>query len=487
MLLPEVLSFAATRAPGALALVLGQRRFTFADLDDRAARLAGVLLANAAPGDRVAVVADNCPAWLDCYYGVPRAGMVLTPLNQRLGPGEQADLLAVAEPTVLIGEAARLEALQPLADRFPSVRTVAAVEADRWDALLAAHPPAPLHPDIRPDDPAWLLFTSGTTGSPKGAVLTHRSLTAAVVGAGFGRPVADDDVFATAFPLCHVAGFNVMAYHLHTRPAVVLPRFRADGYAAAVREHAVTVASLAPTMLSSLLDHLDDAGGELPTLRTVGLGAAPIAPALVRRAATRLHVGFSESYGMTELSGSAAYDGRPTPLVSMRIVDDDLADVAAGEVGEIVVRGDQVTAGYWQDPVATAEAFRGGWFHTGDLGRWDEAGRLRVVDRSKDVIITGGENVMSREVEDVLHDHPDVAAVAVVGVPDERWGEAVCAVVVPHPGTEPTADDLRDHLRGHLAGFKLPKHVVFVEALPVNAAGKVRKAELRRLAAEHLA
>ena len=485
MLLHEILTFAATHAPADLALVVAGERRTFAELDDRVARLAGALAANAAPGDRVAVVADNCSAWVECYYGVPRAGLLLVPINQRLTPGEQADLLAAAEPTVLIGERARLDALAPLAAAFPSVQTVAAVDEPGWDAMVTTSPPLEPVPDQRDDDPAWLLFTSGTTGTPKGAVLSHRALVTAVVGAGFGRPIAPDDVFATAFPLCHVAGFNVMVAHLHGRPAVVLGPFRADEFAEAVAADAVTTTSLAPTMLLALLDHLDATATELPSLRMVGYGAAPIPPAVLRRAEARLGVTFSESFGMTELAGAAAYEGRPTPLVSFRIVGPDMTDASPGEVGEIVVRGDQVTTGYWRDPVATAEAFTGGWFHTGDLGRWDD-GLLRVVDRSKDVIITGGENVMSREVEDVLHDHPGVAAAAVVGVPDDYWGEAICAVVVPQPGAELTPAELVAHVGERLAGFKRPKHVVFVEALPVNASGKIRKAELRRLAADHL-
>jgi acyl-CoA synthetase (AMP-forming)/AMP-acid ligase II len=274
-----------------------------------------------------------------------------------------------------------------------------------------------------------------------------------------------------------------MVFHLRGRPAVVLGRFRADEFAATVVTHDVTAASLAPTMLVALLDHLDATGTDLPTLRLIGYGAAPIPPAVLHRAVDRLGVTFSGSYGMTELSGGAVFEGVPNPLVSIRIVDDAMADVGPGEVGEIVVRGDQVTAGYWRDPVATAEAFAGGWFHTGDLGRWDD-GRLAVVDRSKDVIITGGENVMSLEVEGVLHDHPAVTSVAVVGIPDAYWGEAICAIVV---ADGVTADELVAHVGQRLAGFKKPKHVVFVEALPVNASGKVLKAELRRLAAEHLA
>jgi acyl-CoA synthetase (AMP-forming)/AMP-acid ligase II len=472
LLLHDLLGLAAARTPDAPALHADGLTRTFAELDDRAGRLAGVLVANADRGDRVAVVADNCGAWLEAYYGVPRAGMLLTPLNQRLTATEQADLLAAAGPTVLLGQRDRLAALQPLADRFPTVRTVAAFDGGGWDTLLdAAAPPEPILAQD-PDEPAWLLFTSGTTGRPKGAVLTHRSLLAATLNTALARPVAHDDVFLTPFPLCHVAGYNVLVFHLHGRPVVVLPRFRPDELAAAVAEHGVTVASLAPTMLDSLLD-LDDSI-DLTSLRLITHGAAPMSDALRRRAADRLGATLSEGYGMTELSGNAVFDGRPGPLAAVRLDPD---------TGEILVRGDQVTAGYWSDPVVTAESFAGDWFRTGDVGEWRD-GLLHVVDRRKDIIITGGENVASREVEDALHDHPAVADVAVVGVPDEHWGEAICAVVVHRH--EVTADELVEHVRTRLAGFKKPRHVVFVEALPRNASGKVRKDELRRIAARHL-
>ena len=472
MLLHDLLGLAAARTPDAPALHADGVTRTFAELDDRAGRLAGVLVANADRGDRVAVVADNCGAWLEAYYGVPRAGMVLTPLNQRLTATEQADLLAAAGPTVLLGQRDRLAALQPLAERFPTVRTVAAFDGGGWDTLLdAAAPPEPILAQD-PDEPAWLLFTSGTTGRPKGVVLTHRSLLAATLNTALARPVAHDDVFLTPFPLCHVAGYNVLVFHLHGRPVVVLPRFRPDELAAAVAAHGVTVASLAPTMLDSLLDL--DADADLDSLRLITHGAAPMSDSLRRRAADRLGATLSEGYGMTELSGNAVFDGRPGPLAAVRLDPD---------TDEILVRGDQVNAGYWSDPVGTAESFAGDWFRTGDVGAWRDD-RLHVVDRRKDIIITGGENVASREVEDALHDHPAVADVAVVGVPDEHWGEAICAVVVTRQDV--TADELVEHVRARLAGFKKPRHVVFVEALPRNASGKVRKDELRRIAARHL-
>jgi len=256
---------------------------------------------------------------------------------------------------------------------------------------------------------------------------------------------------------------------------------------------------LAATMLSALLDHVEETGTtSVRTLRSIAYGAAPMPLTVLRRAARLLDADFAQGYGMTELSGNAVFlgpdehrrglagdtwllgaAGKPGPGVSVRVVDDNLSDMPTGEAGEIVVRGDQVMAGYWHDPVMTAEALQDGWFRTGDIGRFDAEGWLYVVDRKKDVIVSGGENISSRQVEEVLHLHPAVKEVAVVGVPDPRWGENVCAVVVPWPGQTIDGDDLVRTAREALAGFKVPRHVVTVEELPKNAAGKVMKAELR--------
>src|SRR5439155_2580164 len=311
MLLHELLQHAARRAPDAPALVADGRTRSFAELLDGAMRLSGFVQEHTAPGDRVAVVADNAGAWIDCYYGVPHAGAILTPINQRLALGEQAALIAAAEPAVLLGERSRLEALAPVV-----TAPLRHAFEDGWDDHVPAR--VPRHHDI-----AWLLFTSGTTGQPKGALLTHASLTAAAIGTALARPTAPDDVFLTPFPLCHVAGYNVFVFHLHGRPAVVLPRFRPDDLVAHVRAHDVTVCSLAPTMLVTLLDHLDATGTTLPSLRTITYGASPISPALRRRAEDRLGVALREGYGMTELSGNAVFDGVPSPLVSVRLGADD--------------------------------------------------------------------------------------------------------------------------------------------------------------------
>jgi acyl-CoA synthetase (AMP-forming)/AMP-acid ligase II len=338
-------------------------------------------------------------------------------------------------------------------------------------------------------------------------VLTARSLLAAVEVTLAGRPVAPDEVYLFPFPLCHVAGYNVLVHHRRGRPVVLLPRFEPSAFVAAVAEHGVTSASLAATMLSSLLDHVEATGtaSSLASLRTIAYGAAPMPVALLRRADGLLGCGFAQGYGMTELSGNAVFlgpdehraglrgddpevlrsAGRPGPGVEVRIVDGDGREVRPGTAGEIVVRAAQVAAGYWHDGEATAATFAGGALRTGDVGRWDTAGRLHVVDRLKDVIVTGGENVSSVAVEDVLHGCAAVREAAVIGVPDPHWGENVCAVVVARPGTEPSPRELSDLVATELGRFTRPRHVVFVEGLPRNAAGKVVKDDLRRLVADH--
>jgi len=497
VLLHEVVEGVAADEPAAPAVVLGATTTSYAGLADGAARLGAAVAARTSPGDRVAFVGDNSVAWVLAYYGVPRTGRVLTFLNQRLAPGELRRTLAAAGATLLLGDTPLVD---PLRDAVPAALDTAGL-AD----VLATTAPAPALGGA--SDPAWLLFTSGTTGRPKGAVLTAAGLLAAVDTTLAGRPVADDDVYLFPFPLCHVAGYNVLVHHRRGRPVILLPRFDPAAFVAAVAEHGVTTASLAATMLSSLLDHVEATGnaGRLASLRTIAYGAAPMPVALLRRADALLGCGFAQGYGMTELSGNAVFlgpdehrdglrrddaellrsAGRPAPGVAVRVVDPELRDVPPGATGEIVVRARQVAAGYWEDRAATAATFVDGELRTGDLGRWDAAGRLHVVDRLKDVIVTGGENVSSVAVEDVLHACPGVREAAVIGVPDPHWGQNVCAVVAPRSGAAPAAQDLSDLVAKELGGFTRPRHVVLLEALPRNAAGKVVKDELRRLVTDH--
>lgn len=497
--LHEVLARACNEQAGAIALIDHDREFSYAELHERACRAAAVIASVTAPGDRVLVVGENHWSWVDAYYGVPLASRILVFGNPRLAPPELHALLERSGATVLVGPRAELERIGQLP---PNVTTT--IDLDQWDAAIEAVEGPGIttaSPSASIDDPAWIIYTSGTTGRSKGAVLTHRSVLAAVRATDACRVIAADDVYLLPFPLCHVAGYNVVHHHARGRPVVLMPRFDPAGFVDTVARHHVTSASLAATMLHGLLGYLDehpDRRGQLASLRLIAYGAAPMPTPLLQRAHATLGVDFTQGYGMTELSGNAVFldveahrrgltaeghllrtAGRPAPGVTVRVVDDDGTPLPVGTPGEIVVRAEQVMAGYWEEPEATEVALAGGWLHTGDVGQFDGDGFLTIVDRKKDVIVTGGENVSSLEVEQVLHTVAGVGEVAVVGVPDPHWGENVCAVVVPRRGETVDPEALVAAARERLAGFKVPRHVVITDALPKNATGKIVKADVR--------
>jgi acyl-CoA synthetase (AMP-forming)/AMP-acid ligase II len=508
---------------------------TFGELDRQTAALAGWFDNQGERGDRIAVVADNGLPYLQLYYAVPRAGRILALVNQRLSPAEQVAVIAASEPRILVGDASYLDALPDIRERVPSLRAVVSFGSARWQEALRHQSLAGTRTEdgtgevssgdrASPDDPgapAWLVFTSGSTGTPKGVVHTHRSLLAAVRGSVEGRQVPEHGVYLFPFPMCHISGYNLLVQHATGSAVVLASRFRPDEFVATVNAHGVTSCSLAPTMLHALLAYLDDAdrgasgnadrgasgngtAPAMPTLRAINYGSAAISADLIDRATRRLNVDFHQGYGMTETGGNVTFlgpaghragaagdpeilrtAGRPHSQVEIAVVDEHGDPVVSGQeqAGEVVVRGDQVMSGYWRAADATRDAMiEGGWFRTGDIGRFDAQGRLVIVDRAKDVIITGGENVSSREVEDALSTHPDVDMVAVVGVPDPYWGEAICAVVVPLPGHSVAADDLIAHARARISAFKRPRHVLVTGALPLTPNGKIAKDRVRALA-----
>lgn len=474
MRLHDVLLEAVRHAPEVPALITPAETITFGELLARVEARAAQVSEHTEPGDRVAVLAENCAAYVELYYAAPLAGRVLAPLNHRLHPQEWRRTLART--------GARLLYVSPPFAEQVGIETA----VTRLD--LSPAPSATYLPAARVGtDLAWLIGTSGTTGEPKLAMLTDTSLVAAVDATLGARPVGSDDVLLTPFPLCHVAGYNVLVLHRCARPVVLQPAFDPVGLAKLVRRHRVTLLSLAPTMIAMLLDHPDVDDADLATVRALGYGASPIPGPILRRVVERWDWDCSQGFGMTELSGNAIFlgpgehraaatgdarllaaAGRAAPGVETRLGDRD----------ELLIRAPQVMRGYWQDPTATANAIdREGWLHTGDVARIDADGIVSIVDRLKDVIVSGGENVASREVEAVLHAHPAVEDVAVVGTADERWGERVCAIVVTR---EPiSAHELVAHCRSRLAGFKVPRRIEFVDALPRNATGKVLKQRLR--------
>jgi acyl-CoA synthetase (AMP-forming)/AMP-acid ligase II len=460
-------------------------------------------------------------ASVELSYGASAAHLVLAPLNSRSTTAEHIALVEAAGSAMLAGQARYLAPLlDALAEgRMPTVR--ATLELPVEGALGQALPVAVhragaraadggdgrdgwvAHPDL-----AWLLATSGTTGTAKGVQLTHSGLLAAARSTLVERPVGPDDVFLTCFSLCHVAAYNVLVAHLAACGVVLRPRFDAADVVATVERRGVTMASLAPTMIVSLLDHLDatpGAAASLRTLRAVAYGSSAIGPALLRRTLDRLGVDLFQGYGMTEASGNVAFlgpadhrravaeapglltsCGRPSADVEIRILDGSGGWASTGMTGEIAIRGPQVTPGYWRDDEATAAAFTDGWYRTGDVGRFDDDGYLHIVDRLKDIVVSGGENISSRQVEEALLQLDEVAAVGVTGVPDERWGEAVCACVELADGTVLDAEAVRHRVRATLPAFAVPKHVLAIDALPRTSTGKVRKDVLRTWAASTL-
>jgi len=495
-LIHELVSTAAAAVPERAAIICPDgSTATFALFDRQVRSVGGWIAERTRRGDRVAVIADNSAAYARLYYGVPRCGRILVLINQRLGPDEQTTQLASAEPTVIVGDGRYLDALPRIAEHLPSVEHVVAFDDPEWQR--AEHESPGCVEVIGPDEPAWLLFTSGSTGAPKGVLHTHRSITTAVWGTVAGRSVRSGGVYLLPFPMCHVAGYNMLVHHAAQSTVLPVAAFRPDAFAEAVNTFRVTSCSLAPTMLHGLLAHLEDTGIELPTLRDIAYGSTAIPADLLRRALARLDVGFHQGYGMTETGGNITFlgpadhragaDGDAAILSSAGRPHDEVQIRIASErdgVGEILVRGAQVAVGYWPDDTpATVD----GWLHTGDVGSIDDAGRLVVLDRRKDVIITGGENVSSREVEDALSSHPDVEQVAVVGVPDEYWGEAICAVVVAQAGAHPSGEALAAHVRLRIAAFKRPRHVLFVDALPLTSNGKIVKEAVRQYARMELA
>ncbi len=471
---------AAERAPDTAAVITETESVTFGELLDRVERLAAQVAAMTEPGDRVAVLAENCVEYVELYYAVPHAGRILVPLNHRLHPEEWRGTLDRSGTRVLFGDARYLERCTAPLDHVLELTPPP-------DAFVGSPTPGPVEATNAPGDGvAWLIGTSGTTGTPKLAMLTHANLLAAVEATLPARPVGPDDVLLTPFPLCHVAGYNVFVAHRRDRPIVLQRSFDPVGFAHLARDHSATMLSLAPTMITMLLDHPDVHDADLHTVRALGYGASPIPAPTLRRVVDRWGWDCSQGFGMTELAGNAIFlgpddhraaaagddrllasAGRPSPGVEVRLGDDE----------ELLIRAPQVMAGYWNDSAATQAALDGGWLHTGDVARIDADGLISIVDRKKDVIVSGGENVASREVEAVLFEHASVRDVAVVGIPHARWGEQVCAVVVVDEPVPPEA--LVAHCRDRLAGFKSPRRIEFVDALPRNGSGKVLKHRLR--------
>ena len=504
MFLGDIIRLNGRKYPSRTAIMTGEQTVTFGALLDGSMRVANAMLELASPGDRIAILAENLPEYVECYYGVPSAGMALTFLNYRLHPREWTWILNNAEARVLIVQHKYLESIEPFLAEIPSVEHVIVIgegERGRYpsyaDMIGAA---AADEPDliVDEDSTAWLLYTSGTTGFPKGAMLTHRNLIAAALESVIEYEPQPDERNLVAFPLCHVSGYTVPLTHVRGGRIVLTPLFEPELWMRLVQQHGITGTAMAPTMLNMVLQHPKIDEYRLDTLRGIGYGAAAMPVEVLRAAIERFGPIVYSGFGMTELGGNVltfpksaharaiageqhllASCGTPMCLADVRVVDEKMNECPPDVVGEMVIRGEQVLKGYFRNEEGNKKAFEGGWFHTGDMARRDEEGFFYIVDRMKDMIITGGENVYSREVEEVLYTHPAVSEAAVVGLPDAIWGENVTAVVVLRPGMTATEAEIIATARDRLAGYKKPKRVIFLDELPKTVSGKIIKRELR--------
>jgi fatty-acyl-CoA synthase len=508
------LRYAEQQYPERTAVVCNQDRFTYAQFADRTRRLAGALRqAGVQPGDRVAFLGTNCHRLLEAYYGVLESGAVLLPLNIRLASGEMSFVLNDAEATILFVEKQFLGLVESFRKDIPCVKTAIQLDgtpekpwlsARNYDALLESA--APYRADISSIDEnslGELFYTSGTSANPKGVMLTHRNIYLHAQNVCLGFNVENGAVELHTIPLFHANGWG--AAHFLTLLGgkhVMMQRFESKEVFRLIEKEGVRSFSVVPIMATALVNCPERHQYNLSSLRRIVIGGAASSPTLIREVERELGCECFSGYGLTETcpslsispmklgmgwEGEQRYAGQAMtgyafPGVELRVVDANDHDVPRDgkTIGEIITRSDGVMEGYWRQPAASAEALRGGWFHTGDMATLNEEGYLLIVDRKKDMIVSGGENISSLEVEKAILAHPKVLEAAVFPVPDERWGEVPKALVVLKPDATVTEAELLEFCRSRLSHYKCPRSIEFVASLPKTGTGKILKGELRK-------
>jgi len=509
-----ILQKAVSLYPEKIALIDGQHSFTYSQIKDRVQALCRFFrLQGVGVNDRIAILEANSHAFFEAYFAAAGLGAILTPLNYRLSPQEVAFILRDAGAKWLLAGSSFTDLAKGVLAEKPPLEGVvwigeepassADVSSYHYENVIRAHTghfqPAP----IKDDQLAHLYYTSGTTGQPKGVMLTHKNVCVHALGTIAELKLESTDVWGHIAPMFHLAdAWATFAVTLVGGRHVMVRQFDPEAVMSIIERERIVLSNLIPTMLNLMVKHPKIKSYDFSSLRVILSGGAPIAPELVRRIIETFNCDYIQTYGMTETSPYLtlsilkdhlkalspqeqlvykAKTGRPFITVELKVVDDDGAPVAPDEkqVGEIWVRGDTVTPGYWNRPKETQEAFYEGWLRTGDLAVVDSEGYVNIVDRKKDMILSGGENIYSIEVENVLYMNPKILEAAVFGIPDEKWGEAVKAAVVLQPGMPASQEEIIRWCKEHMASFKAPKSVDFLTELPKTGSGKLYKKGLR--------
>ena len=507
MSIVEGLKQSTRRSPEKTASICGSTRLSFQEVDERVNRLSSALAGlGISRGDRVAILSLNCHRFLELYYGVPQLGAIVVPINFRLQPPEIKYIVDHSGSRVIAVDPALAPLIEAVRGQLESVEHFILMSGERregylaYEKLLASATPDFDAPEVSDDELLGLFYTSGTTAEPKGVMLTHKNMLSNIAHSEGVYDYQPADIYLHAAPMFHLAdGAAVFSHTSRGATQAFIPRFDPKQVLETISRERVSLLLLVPTMLNFVLQQPELDSYDLSSLRHLTYGASPIAPDLLRRAMKILNCQFGQGYGLTEASPlltvlthqdhlvtdekgarRLASCGKPVPGVDVRVVKDDGSDAKPGEVGEIIARGPNIMLGYWKRPEDTEDVLRDGWLHTGDLATVDEDGYIYLVDRKKDMIVTGGENVYSTEVEAVLYAHPAVKEAAVIPIPDSDWGEAVHACIAVRDGKQVTPEELGEFCRERLANYKVPRSIEFIDGeLPKGGTGKILKKQLR--------
>ena len=506
--LADMISRAGFYYADKVAVVSDHQRFTFAQVNARANQLTRALMdIGVEKGDRVGVLLPNCSQFIETDFALIKGGFVRLPVNPRLKPAEYAYMLNNAGAATLVLGAGFAEDIAALRPELTSIRHYIQVGGDgvpdfalAYETLVSGANDADIGVDVEESDPYQILYTSGTTGKPKGAVTTFRSRLSTLATVLIDEmPVHPDDALLSVAPLAHGGGTKILPHFVRGAKNVLLPRFDLETFCKTIAEERITTVWMVPTMITMLLEYPDREKYDFSSLKSVVYAAAPMPEATLRRALSAFGNIFVQVYGLSEAPNPVLLlpkadhmvdgnddqvrrlqsAGREVFGVRVRVINAEGGDITPGEIGEIIIQGHNIMTEYWNLPEATAETIKDGWLYTGDMATVDKAGYVFIVDRRKDMIISGGFNVYPREIEEEIYKHPAVLEAAVIGVPDERWGESVKAVVSRRPGMELTAEELMTSIEDRISGYKKPKSVEFMDELPKGPNGKILKREIK--------